>query len=63
VSQTKPAPHPFLEDPDLPPDHLGRLVCRCGLVGRPGDAHHDMPDVPEQAAHRHRYGDDDPPDG
>jgi hypothetical protein len=48
-------PHPFVTDPDVPPDHLGRGACRCGLVGRPGDAHHTMPDVPEQAAVRQRY--------
>lgn len=48
-------PHPFAADADLPPDQLGRRVCRCGLVGIPGDSHHAMPDVPEQAEHRHRY--------
>lgn len=55
---TRPGPHPFVADPDLPADHNGRRVCRCGLVGRPGDTHHDMPVVPEQVAHERRYGDD-----
>jgi hypothetical protein len=52
----RPAPHPFVADEDLPPDMNGRRVCRCGLVGRPGDAHHDMPDVPEQAEARRWAG-------
>lgn len=30
----------FRADPDLPPDHNGRLTCCCGLVGEAGDAHH-----------------------
>ncbi len=51
-------PHPFTADTDLPPDQNGRRVCRCGLVGRPGDAHHTMPDVPAQDEHRRRVGDD-----
>jgi hypothetical protein len=50
----RPSPHVFVADPDLPPDMNGRRVCRCGLLGRPGDAHHDMPDVPEQALARVR---------
>jgi hypothetical protein len=51
----RPGPHVFVADPDLPPDHQGRRVCfECHLVGRPGDAHHDMPDVPEQALARAR---------
>ena len=43
-------PHVFVADPDLPPDPLDRRkpparVCvHCGLLGRPGDAHHTMPD-------------------
>lgn len=40
-------PHPFVTDPDVPPDHLGRGACRapgCHLMGQPGDAHHTMPD-------------------
>jgi hypothetical protein len=52
-----PAPHPFQADPELPADQKGQLVCaRCHLVGRSGDAHHDMPDVPEQAEARARIG-------
>lgn len=56
--KAKAAPHPFQADPDLPADARGRHVCRCGLVGRPGDAHHDVQPVPEQAEHRRRVGDD-----
>ncbi len=55
MTRTRPVPHVFQPDPDLPPDQNGRRVCRCGLVGRPGDAHHQLPEVPEQAAHRGRY--------
>jgi hypothetical protein len=51
-------PHPFVADDDMPPDHNGRQVCRCGLIGEPGDAHHQMPDVPEMAEHRRRAGDE-----
>lgn len=38
-------PHPFTADPDTPADPVsGQGVCtRCRLVGRPGDAHHNMP--------------------
>jgi hypothetical protein len=50
----KPAPHVHVADLSLPPDPLDRRdpparVCRtCRLVGRPGDAHHTMPDpVPD----------------
>lgn len=42
----KPSPHPFVADPDVPPDHNGHRACRCGLVGQPGDAHHTMPASP-----------------
>lgn len=50
----------FEADPDVPPDHNGRHVCaRCHLPGWPGDAHHTLATVPEQAEHRHRAGDDD----
>lgn len=49
----KPTPHPFVADPDLPPDMNGRRVClRCHLVGRPGDAHHDMPSAPADVMSR-----------
>lgn len=55
--KTRPAPHPFAADPDLPADINGREVCRrCNLVGRPGDAHHAMPNVPEQAEARRWAG-------
>jgi hypothetical protein len=61
MSQTKPAPHPFQADPELPhPTTDGRRVCRCGLVGRPGDAHHDMPDAPDEDARSRAAGDTDP---
>lgn len=54
-------PHPFVADPTIPPDQSGRATCRCQLVGEPGDAHHTLPVVPEQAAVAARYdpeGDD-----
>lgn len=51
-------PHLFVADPDVPADHRGRRTCRCSLVGEPGDAHHQLPDVPEQAEHRRRVGED-----
>lgn len=47
---SRPAPHVFVADPDTPGDPIsGHGVClTCRLVGRPGDAHHDMPDpVPD----------------
>lgn len=51
----RPAPHLFTRDLELPPDISGRFVCgRCHLLGRPGDAHHDVPDRPEQALARTR---------
>jgi hypothetical protein len=37
----------FVADLDVPPDPLdrtGRRVCRCGLLGEPGDAHHTLPE-------------------
>lgn len=40
-------PHLFDRDPDVPPDHQGRGACRCGLIGRPGDAHHTLPPGPD----------------
>jgi hypothetical protein len=53
-------PHPFVADPDLPADHRGRRVCAaCHLIGRPDDPRHAMPDVPEQAEHRRRVGEDE----
>jgi hypothetical protein len=57
-AKSKVPPHPFLRDPDLPPDVNGRYVCAtpgCRLVGEPDDAHHTLPTVPEQAEHRQRY--------
>jgi len=42
----------FTPDPALPPDHNGRQVCRCGLPGQPGDAHHTAPDPTEDAMSR-----------
>ncbi len=57
-SKSKVPPHLFQRDPDLPPDRNGRYVCRatgCHLVGEPGDAHHTLPDVPEQATVAARY--------
>jgi hypothetical protein len=45
----------FTADPDVPPDHRGRRACVCGLLGEPGDPHHTLPDVPEQAEVRGRY--------
>ena len=53
-AKPKTAPHVFQPDPDVPADR-GRQVCRCGLVGAPGDTHHRMPIVPEQAAVLSRY--------
>lgn len=51
-------PHPFQADPDIPPDHRDRKTCICGLTGRPGDSHHDVPAAPAQAEHLRRVGDD-----
>ena len=51
--------HMFIPDPDLPADLNGRGVClSCHLVGQPDDAHHQLPDVPAQAEHRRRIGED-----
>lgn len=52
----RPAPHPFVADPDLPADQRGRAVCLCGLVGEPGDAHHAMPDDPHDDPQRRAAG-------
>jgi hypothetical protein len=48
-------PHLFQADPDVPADPIrGLHACRCGLVGKPGDAHHTLPapveDVQQRAA-------------
>jgi hypothetical protein len=49
----------FVPDPDVPADHQGRQACaNCHLIGTPGDAHHTLPDVPEQAEHRRWAGED-----
>lgn len=59
MSKPKATPHVFQADPDLPSDHQGRRVCAaCHLVGRPGDPHHLLPDVPEQEESRRRAGGD-----
>lgn len=39
-------PHLFVPDPTVPADQNGRQVCRCGLLGEAGDAHHTLPSVP-----------------
>ena len=40
-------PHPFIPDPDVPPDTNGRGACRtCHLIGEAGDAHHALPEAP-----------------
>ncbi len=55
--KTRPAPHPFVADPELPADLNGVQVCaRCHLLGRPDDAHHAMPDVPHDDAQRRAAG-------
>ena len=55
----RPGPHVFVADPELPADLNGRLVCLCGLVGEPDDAHHAMPDVPHDDAQRRAAGEKD----
>jgi hypothetical protein len=50
--KTSVPPHPFQLDPDVPADQNGRGACRCGLIGQPGDAHHAMPDAPQDAMSR-----------
>lgn len=49
----------FTPDPAVPRDQKGRATCRCQLVGEPGDAHHTLPDAPEQAEHVRRYEGDE----
>jgi hypothetical protein len=50
--KTNVTPHVFVLDTETPADPIsGNQVCRCGLVGRAGDAHHDMPaPVPDVAS-------------
>lgn len=55
MSKTHVPPHPFVADPDVPPDPLdrtGRRACRCGLLGEPGDAHHTLPPPVDDARSR-----------
>ena len=42
--------HAFERDESTPPDFNGRLFCRCGLVGEPGDQRHphDAPRLSER---------------
>ncbi|MFI5839427.1 hypothetical protein ACIA8K_06905 [Catenuloplanes sp. NPDC051500] len=60
------APHPFLEDREIPAAQDGQLACgRCHKLGRPGDAQHpeprDLPPAPPaQRAMDRRY---DPEEG
>jgi hypothetical protein len=43
------ARHPFVEDPDVPPDFWQRKRCKtCRLMGLPGDTRH-LSDQPEPA--------------
>lgn len=57
--KTKVTPHLFAADPHTPADPVsGDEVCRtCHLVGRPGDAHHTLPDVSEPDAQTRAAGD------
>lgn len=58
MSRAKPTgrPHLFQPGPASEADQNGRVACRrCQLVGEPGDAHHTLPVVPEQAAVAARY--------
>jgi hypothetical protein len=54
MSPTKrPAPHPFVDAPDLADPRMGVQVCaRCQLPGKPGDARHDMPAAEPDAQSR-----------
>jgi len=56
TAKTRVPPHPFVADPDIPPDHNGRRTCRCGLPGEPGDAHHTLPEVVGQDARQRAAG-------
>lgn len=48
----------FTADPNTPGDPVsGRQVCRCGLLGEAGDAHHTLPPAGDaQDEHRRRAG-------
>jgi hypothetical protein len=53
VTRAKPVPHPFVADPLTPGDPVtGDPVCRCGLVVKPGDGRHLMPDPIEDVRSR-----------
>lgn len=55
TAKSKVKPHLFVPDATVPPDQNGRGACAtCHLIGEPGDAHHRLPEVPEQAEHRRR---------
>lgn len=59
--KSKVPPHLFVADASLPADQDGRGVCAvCHLVGVAGDAHHTLPDVPEQADVLRRYEPEEP---
>lgn len=47
----------FQPDPDVPADPLtGDVYCRCGLAGEAGDAHHPLPDAPDDDVQRRAAG-------
>lgn len=57
TAKSRVKPHPFVTDPAVPPGQDGRGACAtCHLIGEAGDAHHTLPDIPEQAEHRRRVG-------
>lgn len=60
---SKPKPRicgPFIPGPPGEADHNGLSACqRCQLVGRPGDAHHPMPDPPAVDVQQLRAGEND----
>lgn len=52
-------PHLFVPDPDVPADHNGRGACAtCHLIGKAGDAHHELPDAPAWDVQRARAGEE-----
>lgn len=59
--KSKVPPHLFVVDPDVPPDQFGRRACLapgCHLMGKPGDAHHTLPDGPPMDVQRLAAGED-----
>lgn len=50
--------HPFIRDPDVPPDINGVGACAsCHCMGQAEDARHKLPDLLDEAeAERRRYG-------